>query len=101
MNNNLSPQMMEAIEELKEIILKEYPEATFNVTEGEDAGSVHLCPTIDVIETDAILDLVMDRVLAFQEEKGLDIHVIPLRTRQREAELQERMRKESLQHPSL
>jgi hypothetical protein len=93
--------MREAVAALNEMILKAYPDATFTVTDGEEPGSVHLCPTIDVIETDPVLDLVMDRVLAFQEEKGLDIHVIPLRTPQREAELQNRMRTEVTQHVSL
>lgn len=60
------------------MLQQRYPDATFEVAPGEDnPEGVHLIATVDVEDTDQVLDLVMDRVLELQIEAGLPVHVIP------------------------
>jgi len=76
----ISPQMQHALEELQGLIQKRYPTATFAVSRGkDDPESIHLVTTVDVEDTDAVLDVVIDRVLQLQIEAGLPVHVIPVR----------------------
>ncbi len=82
-------RMKRAIEELKDIILDKYPEAAFRISEGEDSGSIHLHATVDLLETDPVIDLVMDKVLSFQEDDGLPVHVLPEPMLERLDELRE------------
>ncbi|OGY28419.1 MAG: hypothetical protein A2802_01940 [Candidatus Woykebacteria bacterium RIFCSPHIGHO2_01_FULL_43_29] len=77
-----------AISELQAVITERYPTATFDVTAGEDEPTaIHLRTTVDLDDPDEVLDLVIDRVLAFQVEQGIPVHVIPLRTPKRLAQL--------------
>ncbi len=74
------PRMQQALDELRGVIAKQYPEATFAVSRGEDdPDSVHLTTIVDVDDTDAVLDVVVDRLLQFQVEEQLPVHVIPIR----------------------
>lgn len=76
----LAPQMAKAIVELMTIIGERYPDAQFSVTPGiDDPESVHLTTTVDIDETEDVLDLVIDRLLELQVDEQLPIHVIPLR----------------------
>ncbi len=76
----LAPRMQEAVGELKRLLSKHYPEATFRVGRSpEDAAIVHLITVVDVPDTTEVVDLVLDRVLQLQVEENLPIHVIPLR----------------------
>ena len=78
----LPAQMEAALTELRKLIHEEYPDALFAVRRGVDEPeSVELVATIDIENRDDILDLVIDRVLAFQIDDGLLIHVIPQRPR--------------------
>ncbi|HZU07460.1 MAG TPA: hypothetical protein VFB73_15965 [Chloroflexota bacterium] len=80
----LSPRMQAAIEELKALVRAHYPDATFRVARSpEEPGSIELIATVDAADTDAVLDVVIDRVLQFQLEDRLPIHVIPVRPRER------------------
>lgn len=80
----LDSTMQSAIDELRGLIERRYPGATFSVSrDPEEAASVHLNATVDVDDTDEVVDLVIDRVLEFQEEQDLPIHVIPLRPAER------------------
>ena len=76
----MSPQMKGAIKELEEAIGRRYPSASFQVCRGiDDPESIHLVTTVDVEDTDAVLDVVIDRVMDLQIEEGLPVHVIPVR----------------------
>ena len=82
-----TPQIRSAILELADLIRSRYPEATFEVTASpEDTQVVHLYVTVDRIDTDELVDLVIDREMAVQE-RGVPLHVIPLRTPERNAEV--------------
>jgi hypothetical protein len=79
-SEQLAPPMAKAIVELMTIIRECYPDAQFTVTPGiDELESIHLTATVDIDETDDVIDLVIDRLLELQVDEQLPIHVIPLR----------------------
>ncbi|MDP2936667.1 MAG: hypothetical protein Q8O86_09280 [Dehalococcoidia bacterium] len=79
--------MEQALAELKDMVLRRYPAATFEVAPGQDeAEAVHLIATVDVEDPDEVLDVVIDRVLELQIEEGLPVHLIPTRPLEREVQ---------------
>ena len=79
-SEKLDPRIRDALDELKRMILQRYPEATFEVSRGDDEPeSIHLTTTVDVDDPDEVMDLVVDRLLELQVEEGLPVHVIPIR----------------------
>jgi hypothetical protein len=76
----MDPRTQAALRELQRMLREHYPAATFQVRRGtDDPASIHLVSTVDVEDTDTVLDVVIDRVMELQVEEGLPIHVIPLR----------------------
>lgn len=76
----LDPHAQRAVEELQGLIQEHYPAATFAVQRGEDdPAAIHLLATVDLDDTDAVLDLVIERMMAFQIEEQLPVYVIPIR----------------------
>jgi hypothetical protein len=74
------PRVESALSELRELIEAEYPAATFEVSSGEDPeGGIYLIATVDVQDTDAVVDVVIERLLELQIEERLPVYVIPLR----------------------
>jgi hypothetical protein len=51
----------------------------------EDPQEVHLVATIDLEDTDEVLDVVMERMLQFPLDEGLPVYVSPRRTSRRRA----------------
>jgi len=87
----LTPAMERAVNELKGTIAARFPQASCVVEEGCDPKGIYLVITVDIADTDEVIDAVGDRLLAWQGEEGLPIYVTPLRPIQRVvAELQER-----------
>ncbi len=79
-SEKLDPRIRDALRELKGMILQRYPEATFEISRGDDEPeSIHLTTTVDVDDPDEVVDLVIDRLLELQVEEGLPVHVIPIR----------------------
>ena len=87
----LPPAMEKAVNELKGRISECFPQASFVVEEGFDPKGVYLVTTVDIADTDEVIDVVGDRLVELQVDEGLPIYVTPLRPIQRVvAELQER-----------
>jgi hypothetical protein len=83
--------MNAALHELKGVITERFPHATFVVEEGVDPEGIYLVTTVDVADTDAVIELVGDRLVELQIDEGLPIYVTPLRPIERVvAQLQER-----------
>lgn len=83
-NDQRERRIEAALAELKQLIKRRYPEARFSVAGGpEDPQEVHLVATVDLEDTDEVLDLVMERMLQFQLEEQLPVYVSPRRTPQR------------------
>ena len=87
----LTPRMEEALNELKGTISERFPQASFVVEEGFDPKGIYLVTTVDIADTDDVIDVVGDRLVELQVDEGLPIYVTPLRPIQRVlAQLQER-----------
>ena len=98
-------RVLTAVNELEELVRSRYPEATFSVGRGQDdPEAIHIYATVDLEDTEPLVDLVIERELELLEE-GLPVQVIPLRTLERNAailEEQEQARlNPHLQAPSL
>jgi hypothetical protein len=76
---NLTPRMQEAIEELKRLITERFPDASFVVEEGFDPEGIYLVTTVDIADTDEVIDVVGDRLVELQVDEGLPLYVTPLR----------------------
>lgn len=77
----LDEPMQRAVVEVEGIIRQHYPTATFALSPAADTpGAVHLITTVDVEDTDAVVDTVIDRVMDLQINEGIPLHVIPVRT---------------------
>lgn len=84
--NEPDTRIRQAMAELQDAIASHYPVATFTVGPGgENEDGVYLTVQVDLDDPDVVLDLVVDRVLELQFEKGLPIHVTPIRTPERVA----------------
>ena len=75
----LTPRMEEAVCELKGVITKRFPQAAFVVEEGSDPKGIYLVTTVDIPDTDEVIDLVGDRLVELQVDEGLPLYVTPLR----------------------
>lgn len=72
------PRIQAALAELREMILRRYPAATFTVTHGEDPEGIYLKPIVDVEDLDEVADVFTDRLIDMQVEEGLPIYVVPV-----------------------
>ena len=87
----LTPRMEEAIHELKGLITARFPQAAFVVEEGFDPEGIYLVTTVDITDTDDVIAVVGDRLVALQVDEGLPVYVTPLRPIERViAELRKR-----------
>jgi hypothetical protein len=87
----LTPDIEKAVNELKGRISERFPQASFVVEEGFDPKGIYLVTTVDIADTDEVMDVVGDRLVELQVDESLPIYVTPLRPIQRViAELQKR-----------
>ncbi|MGH8065048.1 MAG: hypothetical protein ACRERE_07355 [Candidatus Entotheonellia bacterium] len=74
-----TPRMQAAIEELQRLIQRHYPEATFQVEPGDDPTGMYVLVTVDVEDTDVVVEVYIDRLLELQIDEGLAVYVVPVR----------------------
>ena len=55
----LTPAMEKAVNELKGTISERFPQASFVVEEGFDPKGVYLVTTVDIADTDEVIDLIV------------------------------------------
>ena len=65
-----------AIAELRGLIAARFPQATFAVFEGEDPAGVYLEATADLEDSEALLEPVLDRLVAMHVDEGLPVYVL-------------------------
>jgi hypothetical protein len=70
------PQVQGAVEELRRLIADRYPGARFDVFERDDPEGVRLQATIDVEDTDEVMDVIMDALFNIQVERGVPVYVV-------------------------
>ena len=87
----LTPRIKEAIHELEGLITARFPQAAFVVEEGVDPEGVYLITTVDIADTDEVINVIGDRLVELQVDEGLPVYVTPLRPIERVvAELRKR-----------
>src|SRR5712691_2968669 len=87
----LTPRIEEAVHELKRLITARFPQAAFVIEEGFDPEGTYLVTTVDIADTDEVIDVVGDRLVELQVDEGLPVYVTPLRPIKRVvAQLRER-----------
>jgi hypothetical protein len=90
-NTLYTPVMHKAVNELKSLITERFPQAAFVVEEGFDPEGIYLVTTVDIVDTDEVIDAVGDRLVELQVDEGLSVYVTPLRPIERVvAQLRER-----------
>ena len=93
------PRVLAAVNELEELVRARYPEATFSVGRGQDdPEAIYVYATVDLADTEPVVDLVIERELALLLDEGLAVQVIPLRTPERNAAIVKELQQERL-HP--
>jgi hypothetical protein len=63
---HLDPQALQlkgAVEELQRLIHRVYPTATFQVIPGDDPAGTYVIATVDVEDTETVIDVYLDRLL--------------------------------------
>jgi hypothetical protein len=79
-----NPKIQQALDELKGLILAHYPGAQFRVSRGQDdPAAIHLVATVDVEDTEDVVNLTIEREQALQIDEGLPIFVIPIQPLER------------------
>jgi len=58
--------MQAAIMELQGLIRQHYPNTTFEVVHGDDPIGMYVLATVDVEDTEAVVDVYIDRLLELQ-----------------------------------
>ena len=61
---------------MRTLIAGRYPGTGFDVFERDDPEGVRLRATVDVEDTDAVMDGVMDALYDIQVERGLPVYVV-------------------------
>ncbi len=77
----LTARLQGAVDELQHLIRQLDPLAIFQVVSGEDPTGTYLLATVDVEDTELVMDVYMERLLTFQIDEGLPLYVLPLRSR--------------------
>ena len=75
----LTSQMENAVEEIKRLVTRRFPDATFALGHGEDPEGMHLIITVDLDDMGEVVDLSLDRLVDMQLDDMLPLYVIPLR----------------------
>jgi hypothetical protein len=87
------PVIQAAIEELKGLISKRFPTAQFQVYEGDDPHGIYLETTVDLEDTDEVMDVIVDRLVDMHVE-GIPVYTSTLRTPEREEAVRRQLREE-------
>ena len=82
-----APRLQAAVVEIQGLIQQHYPTASFQVMHGEGPEGTYMMVTVDVEDTDAVVDVYIDRLLELQIDESLPVYVVPLRPLARVAEL--------------
>lgn len=71
------PRIRAALAELRALIARHFPAATFTIAREDDPEGVYLTVTVDVEDLDAVIAVFLDRLIDMQVEEGLPVYVVP------------------------
>lgn len=91
------PKVAAALVDLRALILQRFPNAQFSVVYRDDPPGTRLRVIIDTadLESDDVLDVVIDKLFEVQVEQGLPVYVIPVQPLSR---LPEQIQNASVRH---
>ena len=72
-------RIKQGIAELQGIIRSHFDEAAFAVFRGDDPEGVYVRVTVDVEDTDEVVNIFLERLLELQVEEELPLYVLPVR----------------------
>lgn len=81
--SDLNRRTQSALAELQQMIREGYPGATFALSHGDNPEGEYLIATVDVEDTDEVVDVFIERLVEMQVEEGLPVYVIPVRPLER------------------
>lgn len=87
-----SPEMLAAIDEIKDLILQHFPDATFDNGPGEDPVGMYLIATVDLEDLGPVEDVFLDRLVDLQIDERIPLYVITSRPLARTIEMLARAR---------
>src|SRR4051812_41831344 len=70
------PRVVAALNDLKHLIAAHYPDASFDVFEGEDPDGIYLRATVDIDDSSDALIPALDKLHELEVEQGLPIYVV-------------------------
>lgn len=76
-DNEVGSPIRGTLEELRQLISRRYPDATYEVARGEDPSGIYLFAQANAGDMDEMMDVFVDRLLQLQIEDGLEVYVIP------------------------
>ena len=85
--NETDPQIATALDELRQLIRARYPDAAFTVFRGEDPDGIYLRVTVDLDDTDEVVDHVLDKLYEVQVERELPVYIVTVPPLERVAAL--------------
>jgi hypothetical protein len=71
-------RVLQALDELRELIRSQYPTAAFTVAQGDDPEGIYLTVQVDVVDIDEVVDVFVGRLVDMQVDDELPIYVIPV-----------------------
>ena len=98
-------QILAAINEIMDIIRAHYPDASLKYGFGDDPVGIHATVTVDVEDTDEVMDRYLDRLTDMQIEESLPLYIVTVAPPERSAEwvrqrLEEAARRDRVEAPS-
>jgi len=70
------PRVTTALDELKHLIAARYPDASFDVFEGDDPKGIYLRATVDIEDSSDALTPALDKLYELEVEQELPIYVV-------------------------
>ena len=65
--------------ELQGLIRQRYPDSTFKLMHGDDPIGIYVLAMVDVEDTEAVMEVYVERLLELQIDAGLAVYVVPVR----------------------
>jgi uncharacterized protein (DUF433 family) len=79
----ITPRAQAALDEPQALIAARFPQATFDVQKGYEPVGIYLETTVDVDDTDEVVDVFIDRLVDIQVEDGIPVYVTVRQPRER------------------
>jgi hypothetical protein len=73
--NEKDPRIQKALTELKQMIQQRWHDAVFTTERGFDPEGIYLIATVDVEDTDIVMEAIVGRLVELQVEEGLPVYV--------------------------